>query len=67
MVRSIVPALDGDPSVALIHCPGPVAGLNPSGHALEPTKFTAVGIVMQQGAQPRAGHSRTSSHGDLGK
>jgi hypothetical protein len=63
---SVLPTVDGDLPVTVDwHRTGNIAGSHLSAPSLAPAKFAGLAIVIQQFAQPRAGHSRTSSHGGL--
>ena len=68
LVCSVLPARDRDfPIAVFVQCSGNGAGVNRSAHPLAPTKLSGLALVMQQLTQPRARHSRTSSHGYLAK
>src|SRR6202043_775357 len=64
LMCSVLRASDHDPPITVdVHCPSNVAGVNRSAHAPKPMKFSGLGVVTQNVAQPRARQSRTSSHG----
>lgn len=66
MVRCVRPAVDGDSPIArLVQLPGHIAGSNRWSHAVAPSKFSGLGIVIKKRAQPRASHSPAFFHDDL--